>query len=128
MIRSVTVIVLASQTARSAGSGKLTSVVVAVTVDVRTSMLTDQQLEDGAGMDEMTLVTTLVRAGQLVTVDEQDVTVWVWQASEILHEFSRPVRHSSVFCSRRVFVSWCGVEYTYAGHIYGACDVLLRSQ
>lgn len=55
----------------------LTSVAVVVTVEVDTTVLTGQQLETGVGVFDVILVSTeeLVRAGQSVIVDAQEVTV-----------------------------------------------------
>lgn len=55
-----------------------TSVLVEVTVEVDTTVLTGQQLIDGEGVEETTLVTTdeLLRAGQSVIEEAQDVTVY----------------------------------------------------
>lgn len=62
---------------RPRNSGRLTSVVAIVTVDVETTVLTGKQLVEGVGVCEMILVTTeeLLRAGQSVIVGAQDVTV-----------------------------------------------------
>lgn len=57
-----------------------TSVIIEVIVEVKTMVLADQQVVDGVGLGETRLVTTveLLRAGQSVTEDGQDVTVYHW--------------------------------------------------
>lgn len=68
---------MAIKTPDNEGGRVLTSVLVEVTVEVETTVLTGQQVDDGVGVFEMRLVRTveLLRAGQSVIVDAQDVTV-----------------------------------------------------
>lgn len=59
------------------GERVLTSVAVVVNVVVETTVLTGQQVETGVGVFDTILVSTdeVLRAGQSVIVEAQDVTV-----------------------------------------------------